>query len=80
MVFLNIYRFGFNGYERVKIALTPNQYEMLLDYLFVGNLVIDGQEINEERIQNYATMLTNILDKAEEFGKKQLFFSTPQIR
>ena len=65
--------------KELKIRLTPGQYEKLVEYLFVGNLVIEGDKISIESLEDYTTIMTNILDGAKEFGKEHLVFSTPAI-
>jgi len=37
--------------KELKIKLTPCQYEKLVKYLFVGNLVIEGDKINHMQLK-----------------------------
>lgn len=52
----------------MKIECTKEEFSVLLDLVYAGNLLINGMRSKEERVQPYADMEQTIFKMAESFG------------
>ncbi len=65
--------------SNLHLSLTAAQYEKLVEYIFVGQLSVDGDSMDRD-VQLFGIELLNqVLEHAEKFGKEHLRFITPKI-
>lgn len=58
--------------ERVKIECSKEEFKVLMDLVYAGNLLINGTKSKEERVQEYSQMEQTIYKMAASFGLDEL--------
>lgn len=56
----------------MKIECTKEEFKVLMDLVYAGNLLINGPRSKEERVEAYANMEQEIYKMAESFGLEGL--------
>lgn len=56
----------------MKIECTKEEFKVLMDLVYAGNLLINGPKSKEERIERYADMEQKIFAMAKEYGLDEL--------
>lgn len=56
----------------MKFECTKEEFKVLMDLVYAGNLLINGPKSKEERIERYAEMEQKLFEMAESFGCGEL--------
>lgn len=56
----------------MEIKCTKEEFKILMDLVYSGNLLINGMRANEERIEAYANIEQQIFAMAKDFGFEEL--------
>ncbi len=65
--------------SNLHLSLTAGQYEKLVEYIFAGQLSVDGDSLDMDVQVNGTNLLNQVLEQADKFGKEDLRWSTPDI-
>ena len=58
--------------ELMKIECTKEEFKVLMDLVYAGNLLINGPKSKEERIQSYSDMEQSIFAMAKDYELGEL--------
>ncbi|WP_070000653.1 hypothetical protein [Cellulosilyticum sp. I15G10I2] len=64
----------------MNIECTKEEFKILLDLVYAGNVLINGMRAQEERIQAYSIMEQQIFAKAKEFELEDLITYDEEFR
>ncbi|ADZ82766.1 hypothetical protein [Cellulosilyticum lentocellum] len=56
----------------MKIECTKEEFKVLLDMVYAGNILINSMRSQEEKIEEYANMEQFFLSKAKEYGLENI--------
>lgn len=56
----------------MKIECTKEEFKVLLDMVYAGNVLINSMRSQEEKIEEYANMEQFFLSKAKEYGLENI--------
>lgn len=56
----------------MKIECTKEEFKVLMDLVYAGNLLINGPKSKEERVERYSDMEQKIFAMAKEYGLDDL--------
>ena len=56
----------------MKIECTKEEFKVLLDMVYAGNILINGMRSQEEKMEEYASMEQFFLSKAKEYGLENI--------
>ncbi len=65
--------------SNLHLSLTGEQYEKLVDYIFAGQLTVDGDSQDRDLQLFGIELLSQVLEQADKFGREDLRWSTPDI-
>ncbi len=63
----------------LHLSLTASQYEKLVEYIFAGQLSVDGDSQDRDVQLFGIELLSQVLEHADKFGREDLRWSTPDI-